>query len=872
MKASIMKIIPKACSKNEFKLLVSFLSAAYLLFLFFLLDQSSIPLSISFFTTLIFCYPIGYAILLPFKKMFNVSIFIKTMLYLGIGFLFSFLWSFFLSPYTVYPIAYFSLFSISIFIIFFNLYQNDSKIGVIKKQRFQEESINHIQRVSSSLLNESDSRFNIKKIDIYLFLLIGVSAIFIMWMFNTFEWWPPYGDYEGYGNYISIQVFNGSFTDEFPFLPNPEPIAYPLGLTSFPANLSIFYNITPAETILMLSGITMLLIIGTLISIVFTLTKSFWLASIILFSILNINYGDWTGNQSIWGQFTVGVAGNLVGFFSIFLLSLILLVIRSNNRSFPIFLALTIIAGVIVYPPTITYLFLIIVTFLISKISIKKNSKEASTTQTSIFSNHRKNFLNLSYFFIAIIIIGSLEGSLFGHIENVTSFAASHTSDYTMNFSSLGRTFLNDMGAISLFAGILSSLYIVIFLKKERFFGLFILSFIILGISGKYLGPFEFILSANRFFVIMPILSWIAISIIVYSTWKNKVIKKTSLRKYLPLGAFAILTLVLVLPDIPTIYENGTPTPWRRTADAIPYLDGMKWLQKNTNPNDIAFSFVDPEHYSKKSLDGRYFTWIQSISYRLAVNEHFKTTPINETKKLELNEAFSKFPLQGTLAQTLQENEIKYIIFTKNEERHKILQTYDFLHDVFRDDYTMVYRVLHEKLPNKEEAIKLDLAYVKNWEMEGNFQESFIFYDKITRFDPASFEGWSGKIRMSEKLNEYDETKSIYDDMIFVMYEQRKLYSHDIDKWKLFNKYYHEVLEGKATLAKNFGEYKDALKAYDTIIFDKRIDAEALIKKAEVLEKMREYIQAREIYTNLLIWQSNNEMLEERIEEIDKKL
>ena len=97
-------IIEHKKTKNGLRLFSVYLVTTFCLFLFFIFNQTSIPLPLDFFVTLLFIFPVGYAILLPLKKFHEISAFIKIILCLSIGYLFNFMWSFFLSPFTTHAI------------------------------------------------------------------------------------------------------------------------------------------------------------------------------------------------------------------------------------------------------------------------------------------------------------------------------------------------------------------------------------------------------------------------------------------------------------------------------------------------------------------------------------------------------------------------------------------------------------------------------------------------------------------------------------------------------------------------------------------------------------------------------------------------
>jgi len=1033
-------IIPYELSRSRFsKFFHVYLIATLCLLLFFLFDQSSVPLPIAFFVTMLFLFPVGYAALLPLQRLIVIPNFIKLVLCLSIGLTLNFLWSYFISPYTIHPIANFSLFAISIFIILFNHHKQKLNDGWDEPEKFQRELVSHNNKILFHLSNEENNKFNIIKKEVPFFSLLILFFVIIMLMFSNFGWWPPYGDYELHSMFTAIQIYEGNLTLEVPFFTEGE-IIYPLGAHVTSANLSILYNISPPETLLMLSGIIMFLILGILMSLVFTLTKSFWLALIVLISLFTINQGIIDTDGSLWGQFVIGVIPNLAGFFFLFLLFLVLLTIKQDNISSKIFLILITISGIVVYPVTLIYSLMIITIFFISKILTgDKKHKLLKAPQHIFLIKNKNHFLNLYFFFVIIIVIGMLDGEILGYIVNLADRVGSDSETIKGIFSGTSPNFFDDFVSISIIVGILSSLYITIYRKKERFFGIFTLSFILIELSANYLGFFESFLWSRRYSQLIPIFSWISLSILVYYTWiipQNKIIpfvknskstnkgkeiknlrssiliplianiKKINFLKYFVIGCFATFTLFFLVPDIPTFYENGTPTGFKPTVEALPYLDGMKWVVKNVDSKDIIFSYVSLEDNYPQN---RYFVWIPGIEFKQIINRADLPFPVDATTRIKIKATFANFQYEGSLAQILKENEVKYIITTYDENRnvileeydfldvvfkddytvvykvlselisteenikkdlaaiafsgdykaatrlynqivefdskafsdawegkntiliklgddnegkiifqrlyefeieeiyayeifsefvlsgimhqaliknevtyvitftddisHKIFQTYDFLDVVSKDDYTTVYKVIPRLISTEEESIKKDILFAKTLELEGHPQLALKVYEKIRKFDSTSFEAWSNEIRLSNMLNDYEQTKSIYDEMINEFLFLRNLHSQDLEKYRLYTSQYYDALEGKARLAIKFSEYRDALRAYEEIVFDQRyFDVDFLIKKGQVLELMEEFIKAKDIYEDILRREPENSLVRERIKNIDEYL
>jgi len=348
--------------------------------------------------------------------------------------------------------------------------------------------------------------------NIVIFSAFVFLFLFIMLKIQTFGW-SPYGDANIHSYLTGIQIFNGSLLEHIPFLPNLK-IEYPLGMHFFTANLSLLYNYPPPQSLLVLAGVSVFLLSAALLGIVYTLTRSSWLSTIVLLASFYIHS---SGDKItyLWGHFIIGDYPNLSGFFFIFLLILIMLIIRNKIKiQHILFLFLLVVSGIIIYPTTITYSSLILVAFVASRFKIKSNTNLLNFKR-KLFEKNKNSWLNFNVQYFVIIVLGLSSFTLIDHFKNVVTVAFSPTLIENVGIIYSGYTifqyFSDDVFSISVFGGIIASVYIIVYQKQWRFIGYTVLGFILLEISGNYLGPFKIIISTVRYSAILMIFSWIVL-------------------------------------------------------------------------------------------------------------------------------------------------------------------------------------------------------------------------------------------------------------------------------------------------------------------------------------------------------------------------
>lgn len=844
------------------KFFFGYLISANFLFLFYLFDDHSIPIPIVFFSTLFFSFLIGYSALFSILKSIGIPPFVKFIIYLTVGFCFYILWTFFTSAFSIQPLVVYPLLAFSTVIIFFYNKHKNSNSQNLKDDyliNYDENKtlVNNKQKKNNELLNQKN---------ILLFSILIIFAVFIMLIFNHFEWWPPHGDYETHGVFSTIQIHEGKFASEIPFHPDME-IIYPLGIHVFSANSSLLYDITVAEFLLTLSGITVFLIFGIVMSIVLLFTKSIWLVSIVFISLFDVNNIDniindniigVNGGFSFWAHLVFGLLPSFVSF--LIFLSFFLLILSTNTKS-KLTLFLLAVAGAIVYPPTIVYSILAIMIFYITKILNKQNNTDPNKTHPLAPRLKLTSLFNMNILLVMVILFSLAEGSI---IDFFQSFANSlePTLEDRSRIYGLSESVIVDFYIVPILIGIFSSIYVIIKIQEFRFIGLFTLFLISLMLLLDSFGQYEFLFFGSRYIILVPIFSWITASLVVYSfiqpqltklnfnfkhkknklnekkivsTLSTKIFSNTPLRKYMIMILFTLFVIYFVAPDIPMMYENKIPVSFTREANVTPYVDGMKWIVNNIDSNDLIFSYVGES--------AGVFAWIQSIEYKQIISSQ-PSSFVDPITRGNLNAAMKNYHSSLNLQINLIQYDVNYVVITNQGPSHQTLQSYNFLETIYDDGFTTVFEVYRDDdllKRNLHEALTTISKIPTNADKKSKEAlEGLKRVEELRRLFPEYFEFWIIHIRLMEYISgDYYEIKPIYDDFINYLDVNRHIRSNIITNEQEFDEYYVSVLEQQANFALKYEKYADAIISYDKILGIKKIDLATSLKQADALEKFK---------------------------------
>lgn len=857
-------------STSNLKIFSTFAISSTSLFVVLLLFPMEVPVPLSFFFTLIFVFPIGYASLIPVRKLDHIPLGVRLSLYFGTGYVLSFIWSYFISPFTVHPIAFFVLFIISIVIALHNLYKKSQSSETEDKDHWLKIDDQQVKDQSSFRLTQPTVKSILKSNEIIIFGIIIIAAIYTA---TSISGWPPFGDINrDHAPHTVLQIFQGNFVSHVPLFPEKQ-VSYPLGIHLFAANLSILYNISPAQIFLLLGGIGIFLIFTTVLSITHMLTKSAWLSIIVVAAMLHVHHSRGILTELL--GYLNGTIPNLTGVFLLFLLILFLIITRNNIRPTNlVFIALLVLGGLMAYLPTLSYSILIVTSFVVTNYHIKKLKKKTLKSNYFFKVKIKKLTKSIHFYLLTIIILGTSTGVFFENIENFLEISIGKKIltdlDPESRYVHVPDIFEDDFFIASVIVGIICSIFVILYSKKERFLAYFVLVFILLTISGDYLiGPSKIIFSPGRFIQLVPVLSWILLGLVVntfckksyrmHKTFPNSGVsnqntesnvkntlgdKKKSLvnnpkhllKKYSVIFIFAVITISLI-PNISgtnyapssnraiqnhfmdfSLYSFGDPT--KKYGYMESYMEGINWIVKNVPPDALILDFWWKEGvYTHPHQFEIPYKWIQSIGHQNLVNNQFRgpyygfTSPL----ALELNKAFENYKNTVNLFVNLEENDVKYILTQPNEKRNKVLNNSPFFILVYEDDYTSIYAVkqfhdANEKaLTQFEVRISDILNYLKEFELASKdrpaYEDLGIFYE-LNQIELQATE-WKTYLDIAtyDNLTKAHENKNRMDSIL-----------EDNKKLRI---YADEFVEQKLDIAiksRHMGEFDTALEIYDEIL------------------------------------------------------
>jgi len=527
-----------------------------------------------------------------------------------------------------------------------------------------------------------------------------------------------------------------------------------------------------------------------------------------------------------------------------------------------------VIVGVI-YPPTLLYMVILVGIYFTIKL-LRGDLKIQFFSIKHWFSSYniKKDLIMLS-FYTAIIIVGSFQ-FIFEFEKFFTAYSTMITGasvKLTTEYSTIVSYFNDDFFIISILIGLFSSAYIILYIKKFSFIGFFILSYILLQISTTFFGDTGFIFFSRRFSMLIPIFSWISISLVIHSILinikksSNRKIKKIVFNKYPIIIGLALFTVIFVIQDIDTYLENKTPTPYKHEAEARPCVEAMMGVVNNTEPENLILTFDDSTNYP----DHNCFVWIKGIEYRQVIDTSLVTLPVEESIRNELFQVLEQYNNEPILVLSLKENEIDYIVTNNNKIRNEEFQSYDFLNTIYKDESAIIYETVLDNYPTLNEL----LSKTQKIEMEGDYQTALENYRKIRKTFPAFFDAWTSEIRILSEFYGYKEAKMSFNEFL------RELDSKQSSPGKereVYERYFMIALEDRANMEIKFSQYEDAILTYNKIMSEKKIDLSTLLKKAEAYEMLEEYQLAIEIYENHLIHFSDDQNVKQRLNNLYSKL
>lgn len=877
--------------KFKLKLFSIFLISSCFLFVTLLIMPIEVYVPFAFVITIVFSFPIGYAFLEPVKKIAQNTLIVKFSLYTGTGFIICFFWSFFISPFTVHPLAFFLLFIISMIIIFINFYKKIHSAKIKEEDFHKDENLN-VQKTNHSWdfhFIGLGKKLILNTNEVILIVIIVVAAIYTA---NEINDWPPFGDINKHSLWTSMQIFQGYLISHPPLFPDV-PLTYPLGIHLFAANLSTLYEINPPQIFFMLGGVGIFFIFTSILSITYVLTKSAWISLIVVASMLHIHSSNAIAMDLLYTL--NGLIPNLISIFVMFLLILFLITIRNNvNVKNFLLLFFLILTGIIIYPSLLVYSIILVIAFFITNYQLLKLKRRPSINLDYSFKTKIKRITqSLHLYLFIIIIIGISSGTLLEIPSNFYHVAIEQKSMADVSpgtgYFVTSEIYTDEFFIASTIVGIICSIFVIMYQKRERFLGIFVLLFILITIAGDYyLGFSKIILSPGRFVQMEPILSWILVGFVIgvflnrsSSISKNSTKIKNhrkplenrskTLLKYGVILMFAVLTISLI-PNLRG--ENYAPESVRadfhywldlslysfeknegKYGYMEPYMPGLNWIKNNVTPDELILDFwwTSDDRYHVTHFQSPY-KWLEGISYQHYLNDKYSRNVFLTTEQTaDLNSSFKNYGNGFELWVTLKYYDISFILTRPDNIRDNILEQYIFLESVYADDFTRIYQIIDENILN-EYFFSL-LKEAKNKQDIGDIEGAVKIYAKllsVEKYLPKSFPTATTLLtdlfrsHVTNLFRLYVTESDDYESGLKILKLFKENYKSYYDKTV-----YDELKPVALKLAKYFEDKHEMGKAiivYDTLLDFDRFDYESLINKGRLHEIRGEYSLALHAY------------------------
>jgi hypothetical protein len=499
-----------------FKIYFIFGVVSTLLFVFSILINlhnlpivQNIDLIFSFISIVLFSFIIGFVVLLPFRN--NISLFnlIYFPIIISTGLLVNLIWIFSLSVFTLDLFVMNSLLIISFpvfFIFFIKHYKNRLRC--------------------TQFLSKKELIKQIILLITFLIILTSIASLI-----DLKEYPVLHSDLSDYHALLIQSIIH---QDKVSFIYNHEimhdvkkidyansTIPYPQGFHATTAVYSKFFEINPTQQGFVINGIVISLIFGSIISLSFTISKSYLISLVSVMSFFYVALDG--GNQEfyLFGNFIIGLSPSLLGLLGIILTLTLLFSINSKkNYSLSIFFVLLISIGVI-HPPSTVYLILI----FFAHVALNFNRQFFNTIKKSFKLIFSRKF-SPSDLVLCIILIGVILGGTYVLPLNAISGYSSpanfsHIVDGDHDLL-LGLSRIIDDGFfLSSFIMLYITLFFNIFyIKENRSFSVIILIFTI---------PIFFVSSSEfltllfvpiRLSVLLIPLTWIMLGITICSIEK----------------------------------------------------------------------------------------------------------------------------------------------------------------------------------------------------------------------------------------------------------------------------------------------------------------------------------------------------------------
>ena len=533
--------------------------------------------SVSFFILIQFVisFPVGYFILS--EKIKSIPFIIKIPLYISLGFVIITIFLFILGLVVVNHYSLITIGIVGYLLLFYKLYKSKPTI-----------------------------HFNLSKIWLQHNYVSIISLVFFILIFSHFSsvagfmGWPPAGDIQNHGLYTSLIDHNGKFLSSMSPLWPLETIKAPQGLHILAASYASLFDIFPGESFFVTGTAIIILIILTVFSTVYILTRSLSFSTLAMVTTFYIHP---SGNLERWlvGYFFNGPYPNLYAYLILFLFIVFWLYLPKNERKdikFKILILALVIGLMVVYPPFVILPGIFIVTELIINFLRTNGLKNQNSVPKQSHEN-KKYFSRFSIPFWSPILIPAipLHFLFLNQILDIANAIRNLSFAYHISFDE----YFIDHSIGVVFLAMILSVHLILKRKYLRL-SIFYFSFstiMVLSTQEIVSSQIWFFLS-GRLFAFLYVFSWIILLL-----YTNEAIKLVFKRKTSPIvnyisnlnlsrlikGSISIL-FISVLFYGPLVshatFEEAEKWSWFPRSSFFQndyYL--LDWVSKNTDSTEL---------------------------------------------------------------------------------------------------------------------------------------------------------------------------------------------------------------------------------------------------------------------------------------------
>jgi len=551
-----------------------------------------------------------------------------------------------------------------------------------------------------------------------------ISIVFFILVFFHFAFvtgymgWPPAGDITNHGLVTSLIQHNEKLGSTLSPLWPEASIKTPMGLHLLAANYSSLFGIFPGESFFVMGTSIIILIVCTVFSTVYILTRSLAFSSIAIAATFyihpSLNLERW-----IVGYFYNGPYPNMYGYLILIIFILFWFILSNNERKGKKFYAMifsTILGFLIVYPPFVILPALFIIIELIIKYFNHRNLNE-NESHLRQSPEHRKKLLKTYHFsWVAILApVIMFDIVILNQLEEIIQAVKRGNIHYYISFEEyfVDYTYILVM---------LTLLFSCIFILKRKYLRLSIFYLVFTGIlvfsSQEIVFEQIWFLLTGRLFPILHIFSWMMILLYTREIIRWKFNSHTSITSYISnrnlsriiIGTISI-TLISILFLNPLIshatLEQAEIFDWFPSSKSFQndyYL--LAWISENIEYKDLMMT-----DYSFTSKFIHSFS-IQNVTASIWFTSDFD---IERAKEAQLAWANPQ-----TFPNFLQKYDIKYVLLNSEwgfkssllivddkkylakeispKKYREILSKFPFLEPVKEIGTSSVYKVLKPEL------------------------------------------------------------------------------------------------------------------------------------------------------------------------------